>query len=132
MEFDKIYLTKDELSTLKALKKSASEEQGILVEPGNKSSFERLVHFELAEIQTCTTTPPGKKLEWPFPKAACITERGRDYLAYLDAKKREKKSERRHDILLLLISALIAVFFDHLNDILSIVRLFLNFIGEKQ
>ncbi|MCI8623796.1 MAG: hypothetical protein HFG26_09050 [Provencibacterium sp.] len=132
MEFEEIVLTKEEMSALKALKKSADEKQGILVEPENKSSFERLVHFGLAEIQICTTAPSGDALKWPLPKAAYITERGRDYLVYLNHKKSERRSDRRHDVLLLLISALIAVFFDHLGDLFSIVRLFLDFLGKHQ
>lgn len=132
MEFEEIILTKDELSALKVLKSASDEKQGILVEPKNKSNFERLVHFEFAEIQICTASSSGNTLEFPLPKAAYITERGRDYLAYLEYKKRDRRNNRRHDILLLFISALVAVFFDHIDDLFSIIRLFLDFLGKKQ
>lgn len=131
MEFEEIVLTKEEMSALKALKKSADEKQGILVEPENKAILERLYHFEFTNIQACTTTPPAKTLKWPFPRAAYITEQGRDYLAYLTAQNREKRSDRRHDILLLFISTLIAIFFDHLDDLLNIFRLLLDFLWKQ-
>lgn len=130
MEFEEIVLTKKELSTLKALKKAADKKQGFLVKSKNKSVLERLYHFEFVEIQNCTTAPPGETLKWPFPRAVYITERGRDYLAYLEAKERERKSDRRHDVLLLFISALIAILLDHLNDLLDIFRLLPNFLGK--
>lgn len=132
MEFEEIVLTKEELSTLKLLKKAADEKRGLLVDPENQAALDRLIHFEFAEIQVCTTAPHGNMLKRPLPKAAYITERGQDYLAYCNSKKQEKKSERRHDILLLLISALIAVFFDHLGDLLNIIRLFLDFLGKHR
>lgn len=132
MDFSEIVLSKNELSALKTLKKAGDSGNGILVEPKNKEVLKRLYHFELTNIQACTTAPPTGTLKLPFPRAAYITERGRDYLAYLEAQKREKRSNRRHDILLLFISALIAIFFDHLDDLLNILWLFLGFVGEHQ
>ena len=130
LAFEQITLTKEELSTLKALKRADTQKQGILVNQKNKTVLDRLYHFELAEIHSCSTAPPGETLKFPFPRAAYITDCGKDYLAYLEAQKRAKKSDRRHDILLLFISASIAVFFDHFDDILDILRLFVNFIRE--
>lgn len=76
--------------------------------------------------------PPGTTLKWPFPRTARITDSGLDYLAYADEKKREKRSERLHDVLLLIFSALIAVFFDHLHDILNFIRMIFDAFGKQQ
>lgn len=132
LPFEEISLSKVELSALKELEKALNRHKAILVEAGNKTVLERLDHFKFAEIQPYINGLNGKTAYFPLPKQATITDRGRDYLAYLGGKKKERKNNRRHDIILLLISAIIAMFFDHLDDFLGAAQYLFDFLTKQQ
>lgn len=131
MDFEEIFLSKEELSALRELKKSASEKTVVLVEAKNKTAFNRLAHFQFAEIDDYTKSLSGEVISFPLPKSVRITQRGSDYIAYFDNNKKDKRSDRRHDILLLLIGALITLFFDHFCDILNFARALFHLLGER-
>ncbi len=117
MDFSDIVLSKEELAALRALAKSP-----VLVEPHNKDVLYRLKHFELAEIQACSHTVPGVR----FPRGAYITDRGRDYLAYLRQQKSDKRRIRHHEIVLYFISATAGSAFtllvEHFSDIIRFIQ----------
>ncbi len=134
MEFDQIILSKDELSVLKKLRDAHREKKEIPVTPENRDIFDRLVHLELAKVQFSADAAPDDKVSFPFPKTAHITERGLDYLAYLDGKEKERHRDWRRDIALSLfgavIGSLITLLFEHAHDLVNLARVFFQAIRE--
>ncbi len=122
MEFDTIVLSKDELSVLRELEKARVDNRGVPADNGNKAALERLMHFEFARVKPCSVPVDSEEKKRHLMQMYFITDRGRDYLAYLENKKKERRSNRRHDVMLLLISALIALLLDHLQDIWKVIR----------
>ncbi|MBR0281538.1 MAG: hypothetical protein IJQ81_08105 [Oscillibacter sp.] len=111
MSFDEIVLSKEEMELLKIL----SSEGAILVEDTNRKIIRRLEHFGLA--QTGVVTNPRlfdearEKSGDMIPKAAIITDKGRDYLAYLEGKEADSRRDFRRGALMLLIGGCILLLF---------------------
>lgn len=126
IRFEEIVLSKEELLALKELDSASKSHKALLVEQRNKAVFERLCHFGLAGIHPCTKSPNGTTLSFPLPKQSVITERGRDYLAYLGQAKKERRRISRHEIVLYFISATagaaFTLFVEHLGDILRFLQ----------
>lgn len=107
MGFDEIVLSKEEMELLKIL----ASEGAILVENANRKIIRRLEHFGLAQTDVVTNPrlfdAAREKSGDLIPKAAEITDKGRDYLAYLDEKEADSRRDFRRDTLLALIGAVI-------------------------
>ncbi len=130
MEFDQIVLTEEELSALKELRDANRENKWIKVTPENKAVFDRLVHFELAEVRYSSEATTDNIVTLPLPKAAYITDKGLDYLSYLDGKRKERQRDWKRDIILLLIGSLVTLFFEHIFDLINFVGTFFQTAGN--
>ncbi len=130
MEFNQIVLSKEELSALKELRDANCKKESIKVAPENKDIFDRLAHFDLVVVRYSSEAATGDRVSFPLPKAAFITERGLDYLTYLEGKSKERRRDWRREIALLIIGSLITLFFEHFHDLLNLARTFLKAIGE--
>lgn len=130
MDFEEIVLSKAELSALKSLKQAYLEKFELKVETQNRDIFDRLVHFGLADVHPCTVAESGATLRFPLPKVARITDRGLDYLAYIDGQKKNTRSGRRHEVALTLIGAaagaLITLLVEHFGQLLDLIRALWN------
>ena len=107
MGLDEIVLTKAEMRMLKFL----SESDAVLLMADTRDLLLRLEHFGLAEISVVSRDVYNEAVEktgdW-IPKAAKITDKGWDYLAYQSAKKADSRESFRRDVLLVVISAAVA------------------------
>ena len=107
LPFSEIELSKDERKMLKALADSRIFATDDIFQTAN-----RLKHFGLANLH-------------PIPsKDGEIEERGKDYLAYIDQRKKSTKASRIHDLVIAVISFLLGMltsehFWNFLNKCLS-------------
>lgn len=119
MEFGQITLTKEEMELLRKL----DSEGPALVEPENRAALMRLKHFELVEFWPVTNPAAfdeARRLSGGIiPKAASITDTGRDYLAWADSRDAQERRDFRREILLLLAGALIALLAERVPGLLS-------------
>ena len=134
MVFDEIVLSKDEMDLLKAL----AREGAILVVNEIRDAVRRLEHFGLAQTEVVTNpafiAEAHKKSGDILPKAAEITDTGRDYLAYLEEKEADSRRDFRRDVLLAFIGAVIGsivtLLFERLPLLVKSLKSILQLWGE--
>lgn len=119
MEFEQITLKKEEMELLRKL----DSEGPALVEPENRAALTRLKHFEFVEFWPVTNPAAfdeARRLSGDvIPKAASVTDAGRDYLAWADSREAQERRDFRREILLLLAGALIALLTERVPGLLS-------------
>ena len=85
---------------------------------------QRLKHFGFAELHPIPSNPGVPVLSFGASIAIRIEDRGRDYLSYIDQRKKSTKANRLHDLVIAIISFLLGLltsehFWNFLNKCLS-------------
>lgn len=126
LSFKEIVLSKKELLTLKRMRKIADEPNEILVTLDDFLMLKRLAHWEFIEFYPNATELPDNVYCEPIPERVRISDRGRDYLAYLRKRKRDKTSNYLHEIIRTLFDALagaLAILLaEHFREIVDFVH----------
>lgn len=129
MDFNKIFLTNEQLIQLRKLKQAALADQAVVLTPENKTGLERLRDLGLAKIQSSPQAVDGSRRG----KIAFLSEEGENYLAYLEHRAREKRSDRRYDLTLTLLSVVagsaLTLVVEHFQQIAHFVRTLFAFEG---
>lgn len=119
LPFSEIELSKDERKMLKALADSRIFATDDIFQTAN-----RLKHFGLANLHPIPSKDGVPVLSFGASCAIEIEERGKDYLAYIDQRKKSTKASRIHDLVIAVISFLLGIltpehFWNFLNKCLS-------------
>lgn len=119
LPFSEIELSKDERKMLKALADSRIFATDDIFQTAN-----RLKHFGLANLHPIPSKDGVPVLSFGASCAIEIEERGKDYLAYIDQRKKSTKASRIHDLVIAVISFLLGMltsehFWNFLNKYLS-------------
>ena len=119
LPFSEIELNKDERKMLKALADSRIFATDDIFQTAN-----RLKHFGLANLHPIPSKDGVPVLSFGAACAIEIDERGKDYLAYIDQRKKSTKANRIHDLVIAIISFLLGLltsehFWNFLNKCLS-------------
>lgn len=119
LPFSEIELSKDERKMLKALADSRIFATDDIFQTAN-----RLKHFGLANLHPIPSKDGVHVLSFGASCAIEIEERGKDYLAYIDQRKKSTKASRIHDLVIAVISFLLGTltsehFWNFLNKCLS-------------
>lgn len=119
LPFSEIELSKDERKMLKALADSRIFATDDIFQTAN-----RLKHFGLANLHPIPSKDGVPVLSFGASCAIEIEERGKDYLAYIDQRKKSTKASRIHDLVIATISFLLGLltsehFWNFLNKCLS-------------
>ena len=119
LPFSEIELSKDERKMLKALADSRIFATDDILQTAN-----RLKHFGLANLHPIPSKDGVPVLSFGASCAIEIEERGKDYLAYIDQRKKSTKANRIHDLVIAMISFLLGLltsehFWNFLNKCLS-------------
>lgn len=119
LPFSEIELNKDERKMLKALADSRIFATDDIFQTAN-----RLKHFGLANLHPIPSKDGVPVLSFGASCAIEIEERGKDYLAYIDQRKKSTKASRIHDLVIAVISFLLGMltsehFWNFLNKCLS-------------
>lgn len=119
LPFSEIELSKDERKMLKALADSRIFATDDIFQTAN-----RLKHFGLANLHPIPSKDGVPVLSFGASCAIEIEERGKDYLAYIDQRKKSTKASRIHDLVIAVISFLLGMltsehFWNFLNKCLS-------------
>ena len=119
LPFSEIELSKDERKMLKALADSRIFATDDIFQTAN-----RLKHFGLANLHPIPSKDGVPVLSFGASCAIEIEERGKDYLAYIDQRKKSTKASRIHDLVIAVISFLLGIltsehFWKFLNKCLS-------------
>lgn len=119
LPFSEIELSKDERKMLKALAASR-----IFATDDILQAAQRLKHFGFAELNPIPSNPGVPVLSFGASIAIRIEDRGRDYLSYIDQRKKSTKASRIHDLVIAIISFLLGLltsehFWNFLNKCLS-------------
>lgn len=119
LPFSEIELNKDERKMLKALADSRIFATDDIFQTAN-----RLKHFGLANLHPIPSKDGVPVLSFGASCAIEIEERGKDYLAYIDQRKKSTKASRIHDLVIAVISFLLGLltsehFWNFLNKCLS-------------
>lgn len=119
LPFSEIELNKDERKMLKALADSRIFATDDIFQTAN-----RLKHFGLANLHPIPSKDGVPVLSFGASCAIEIEERGKDYLAYIDQRKKSTKASRIHDLVIAVISFLLGMltsehFWIFLNKCLS-------------
>lgn len=119
LPFSEIELSKDERKILKALATSR-----IFATDDILQAAQRLKHFGFAELHPIPSNPGVPVLSFGASIAIRIEDRGRDYLSYIDQRKKSTKANRLHDLVIAIISFLLGLltsehFWNFLNKCLS-------------
>lgn len=119
LPFSEIELSKDERKMLKALADSRIFATDDIFQTAN-----RLKHFGLANLHPIPSKDGVPVLSFGASCAIEIEERGKDYLAYIDQRKKSTKASRIHDLVIAVISFLLGMltsehFWTFLNKCLS-------------
>ena len=99
LPFSEIELNKDERKMLKALADSRIFATDDIFQTAN-----RLKHFGLANLHPIPSKDGVPVLSFGASCAIEIEERGKDYLAYIDQRKKSTKASRIHDLVIAVIS----------------------------
>ena len=118
LPFSEIELNKDERKMLKALADSRIFATDDIFQTAN-----RLKHFGLANLHPIPSKDGVPVLSFGASCAIEIEERGKDYLAYIDQRKKSTKASRIHDLVIAVISFLLGMltsehFWNFLNKLL--------------
>ena len=119
LPFSEIELSKDERKMLKALADSRIFATDDIFQTAN-----RLKHFGLANLHPIPSKDGVPVLSFGASCAIEIEERGKDYLAYIDQRKKATKANRIHDLVIAIITFLLGLltsehFWNFLNKCLS-------------
>ena len=119
LPFSEIELSKDERKMLKALATSR-----IFATDDILQAAQRLKHFGLANLHPIPSKDGVPVLSFGASCAIGIEERGKDYLAYIDQRKKSARTRRIHDLVIAIISFLLGLltsehFWNFLNKCLS-------------
>ena len=119
LPFSEIELNKDERKMLKALADSRIFATDDIFQTAN-----RLKHFGLANLHPIPSKDGVPVLSFGASCAIGIEERGKDYLAYIDQRKKSARTRRIHDLVIAIISFLLGLltsehFWNFLNKCLS-------------
>ena len=104
LPFSEIELSKDERKMLKALAASR-----IFATDDILQAAQRLKHFGFAELHPISSNPGVPVLSFGASIAIRIEDRGRDYLSYIDQRKKSTKANRLHDLVIAIISFLLGL-----------------------
>lgn len=104
LPFSEIELNKDERKMLKALADSRIFATDDIFQTAN-----RLKHFGLANLHPIPSKDGVPVLSFGASCAIEIEERGKDYLAYIDQRKKSTKASRIHDLVIAVISFLLGL-----------------------
>jgi hypothetical protein len=104
LPFSEIELSKDERKMLKALADSRIFATDDIFQTAN-----RLKHFGLANLHPIPSKEGVPVLSFGTSCAIGIEERGKDYLAYIDQRKKATKANRIHDLVIAIISFLLGL-----------------------
>ena len=119
LPFSEIELNKDERKMLKALADSRIFATDDIFQTAN-----RLKHFGLANLHPIPSKDGVPVLSFGASFSIGIEDRGRDYLSYIDQRKKSTKANRIHDLVIAIISFLLGLltsehFWNFLNKCLS-------------
>lgn len=119
LPFPEIELSKDGRKMLKALADSRIFATDDIFQTAN-----RLKHFGLANLHPIPSKDGVPVLSFGASCAIGIEERGKDYLAYIDQRKKSARTRRIHDLVIAIISFLLGLltsehFWNFLNKCLS-------------
>lgn len=119
LPFSEIELGNSERKMLKALSDSAIFATDDIFQTAN-----RLKHFGLANLHPIPSKPGVPVLSFGASFAIRIEDRGRDYLAYIDQRKKSTRASRLHDLVIAIVSFLLGLltsehFWNFLNKCLS-------------
>lgn len=104
LPFSEIELSKDERKMLKALATSR-----IFATDDILQAAQRLKHFGFAELHPIPSTPGVPVLSFGGSFTIRIKDRGKDYLAYIEQRKKSTKDSRLHDLAIAIISFLLGL-----------------------
>lgn len=104
LPFSEIELSKDERKMLKALADSRIFATDDIFQTAN-----RLKHFGLANLHPIPSKDGVPVLSFGASCAIGIEERGKDYLAYIDQRKKSARTRRIHDLVIAIISFLLGL-----------------------
>lgn len=104
LPFSEIEISKDERKMLEALVDSAIFATNDIMQAAN-----RLKHFGLATLQPIPTKPNAPVLSPGLSVAIRIEDRRKDYLAYIEQRKKSTKASRLHDLVIAIISFLLGL-----------------------
>lgn len=104
LPFSEIELSKDERKMLKALADSR-----IFATDDILQAAQRLKHFGLANLHPISSKDGVPVLSFGASIAIRIEDRGRDYLSYIDQRKKSTKANRLHDLVIAIISFLLGL-----------------------
>jgi hypothetical protein len=119
-----IELSKSEKKVLLAIKKS-----GIYAESQIMGDVQRLRHFGLAEVQSVPAKDGIPKVSSiGLAQKVFITDKGKDYLAYIHQRDSQKKSDYIHDWMIAVVSALAGAFLS--EPLWTLLRTMLSMLSQ--
>ena len=104
LPFSEIELSKAERKMLKTLKSHA-----VFATDDILQTAQRLKHFGLANLHPIPSTPGVPVLSFGGSFTISINDRGKDYLAYIEQRKKSTKDSRLHDLAIAIISFLLGL-----------------------
>lgn len=124
MCFDEIVLSKAEMELLKTM----AENGPVMLMVDNKDVIMRLKDFDFVMLFAVQNFPEElrQRVYGVFPRAADITDQGRNYLAYQAEKDVDSRRDFRREVLIAVISAaagsLATLLIEHLPGLFEILK----------